>query len=271
MNLRHATIESLRGRRWRGYVRESTAAQADGWSPERQRQDIANAATELGMLEAEPSWYTRTGSGEKASDELEQALADAIAGQYEVLVVLTTSRFGRNRTEVARRKGEFRAAGIPVYFVQDRIVSGARSSRLLEGIREVIDEEENEQRRFFIAGGLRERQLAGQWVGAIPYGMRKHLADRPDGTRGWDGTLEDDPATIDVLRQIRSSTNHVKLTESLNERGVPSPRGGEWNRVTVWRIARNPIYEGRMVRYRRSTPAHYFEESSRDGRQEVAR
>ena len=136
MNLRHAKAEDLRGLRWRGYVRESTAAQAEKWSPERQRSDIVRAAGELGMTAAEPTWYERTGSGEAESAELARALADARAGRFDVLVVLTTSRFARNRTEAVRMKGEFRKAGVPVYFVLERIISGTRQNSLLEGVRE---------------------------------------------------------------------------------------------------------------------------------------
>ena len=81
MNVRHLRPENLRGLRWRGYVRESTAAQADKWSPERQRSDIARAADELGLVAAEPTFYERTGSGEAESVELALALADAKRGQ----------------------------------------------------------------------------------------------------------------------------------------------------------------------------------------------
>ncbi|MEI6358521.1 MAG: recombinase family protein, partial [Verrucomicrobiota bacterium] len=131
---------------WRGLVRESSAEQADGWSPDRQRSDIRRAADELGLVAAaDPLWYERVGSGEKtAVPELQRALADGRAGQYQVLVVLATSRFARNVTEARIVKRDFAAAGLAIYFVNDRIVSGARSSRLTEGIREVLDEEENE-------------------------------------------------------------------------------------------------------------------------------
>jgi pyruvate formate-lyase activating enzyme-like uncharacterized protein len=53
VNVRHLRPENLRNLRWRGYVRESTAAQADKWSAERQRSDIARAADELGLVAVE--------------------------------------------------------------------------------------------------------------------------------------------------------------------------------------------------------------------------
>jgi len=53
VNVRYLRPENLRNLRWRGYVRESTAAQADKWSAERQRSDIARAADELGLVAVE--------------------------------------------------------------------------------------------------------------------------------------------------------------------------------------------------------------------------
>jgi DNA invertase Pin-like site-specific DNA recombinase len=268
MNTRHLRPEHLAGLRWRGYIRESTQRQAEAWSPERQRQDIIRAADELGMVAAPDPWYERTGTGEAVSDELDRALTDK--GQYDVLIVLTTSRFARNRVEAGRRKAEFAAAGIPIYFVQDRIVSGARASRLLEGIREVLDEEENEQRRFWVAGGLRQRQASGRWVGVIPIGYRKRLVDFPDGTRGWDGHLEvDEPTAVAVVRIYDEATRGFgtrAIAAGLNADGVPSGSDRGWTFDRVHDILTNAVYSGRLVRYRREHPTAYYDHDGADGR-----
>ena len=108
MNTRHLQPSDLTGKRWRGLVRESSEAQADKWSPERQRDDLRRAGAELGMTGIEPLFYERVGSGETVGvEELRQALADGRAGEYDVLVVLHTSRFARNRAEAVRMKAEF--------------------------------------------------------------------------------------------------------------------------------------------------------------------
>jgi DNA invertase Pin-like site-specific DNA recombinase len=275
MNVRHLRVEDLRGLRWRGYVRESTAAQADKWSPERQRSDIVRAADDLGLTAAEPTFYERTGSGEAESSELALALADAKRGQYDVLLVLTTSRFARNRTEAVRVKALFRKANVPIYFVHERIVSGSRDSALNEGVREVLDENENETRRMWIAGGLRERMLSGRWSGKIPVGYRRVVKDFPDGTRRWDGGLEPDPVTAPVIRRIFSEfaagTAPLDIAHALNTEGARGPQG-PWERSGLVKVLRNPVYKGELVRYRNSRPTlHYFpEDDASDGRQVIA-
>lgn len=274
VNVRHLRADDLRGLRWRGYVRESTAAQADKWSPERQRSDIARAADELGLVAVEPTFYERTGSGEAESAELALALADAKRGQFDVLLVLTTSRFARNRTEAVRVKALFQKAGVPIYFVHERMVSGARQSSLLEGVKEVVDQEENETRRMWIAGGQRERMLSGRWLGHIPVGYRRVVVGFPDGTRRWDGGLEPDPERAAVVRRIYTSfeagTAPLDIAYALNSDGIRGPQG-PWTRSGLVQILRNPVYMGQLVRYRHARPTlHYYPESdAADGKRTI--
>ena len=273
MNTRHLRPEQLRGLSWRGLVRESSAAQAEKWSPDRQKADIERAAGELGLLPAaEPRWYEAVGSGEDPSHLLAPALADARAGSYDVLMVLTTSRFARNRSEAVRMKAEFARTGTVIYFVAERIVSGARQTALLEGVKEVVDAEENEVRRMWIAGGHRERFLAGRWNGAIPVGYRKALTDRPDGTRGWDGALEpsEDSQTVRLIYdRFASGVEPREIAFYLNAEGVRSARG-PWSRAQAVKVLRNPVYAGRLLRYRHHRAGHYYPESDEhDGRREM--
>lgn len=276
-NTRHLRPEDLAGLRWRGLVRESTERQADAWSPDRQRSDISRAADELGLLPAAPLFYERTGSGEKeAVPELRRALEDGKRGEYDVLVVFATSRFARNVTEARIVKRDFARAGIVIYFVYERIISGSRSGRLTEGIREVLDEEENETRRMWVAGGMRERQLSGRWIGRVPFGYRKLLVDFPDGSRGWDGGLELHPDEAPTVRRIfadlAGGIPSSRICINLNLAGNRRPSGRPWITSAVWNLISNPVYMGALVRYARTRTPHYYPTTDpHDGRREVAR
>lgn len=267
---RHLRAENLAGRRWRGLVRESTEQQADKWSPERQRDDLRRSAIELGMIPVEPLFYERVGSGE-AEDvpELAHALADGKAGQYDVLVVLATSRFARNRAEAVRMKAEFRRAGIVIYFVAQRLISGTYAGGLTEGIHEVIDEQENETRRFWIAGGQRQRQMAGRWTGVVPFGYRKRMVDRPDGSRGWDGVIEPNPAEAPTVRLMFDRAVQGVGTKGIavecNARGLRTAKGNLWRESRVRELLTNPAYAGRLVRYRFRIGRHYYDHDADDG------
>jgi site-specific DNA recombinase len=276
-NTRHLRPEDLAGLRWRGLVRESTERQAEAWSPERQRSDIRRAADELGMLPAEPLFYERVGSGEKTNvPEVRQALDEGRTGQYDVLVVLTTSRLARNATEARIIKRDFAKAGVVIYFAQDRIVSGARSSRLTEGIKEVLDEEENQTRRMWVAGGMRERHLSGRWQGRVPLGYRKQLVDFPDGTRGWDGGLEIDPDASAIVRRIfaeaAGGSPLSRIAIGLNVDGIRRVEGRPWTPNALREVIRNAVYKGALVRYQRGRTPHYYDAADpHDGRREIGR
>lgn len=273
---RHLRPEDLRGKRWRGLVRESSQEQAEQWSPDAQRHNLERAAEELGLVPAAaPMFYERVGSGEdERVTELVQALEDGKRGEYDVLVVMHTSRFARNRAESVVTKRDFRKAGIVIYFVVQRIISGTFASSLHEGISEVIDEHGNEERRFWIAGGQKERQLTGRWIGRIPYGYRRKLVDFPDGTRGWDGELEPNPDEAyvgEIYDLFLKGETHRSIAHRLTARGIRPRKSETWNGSVIRSILTNPVYRGRLIRYRLPKADHYYRESDpHDGQQEVA-
>lgn len=266
---RHLRPEDLRGKRWAGWLRESTEDQAD--AVVRQRADIERAAAELGLV-GPTWWYSRVGTGEAvAMPELEEALEDGRRGEYDVLVVYHTSRMGRNRAEVARQKAAFQKAGIVIYFAAQRMISGSVATGPMEGILEALDEYDNEQRRLWIAGGVRERQKAGRWSGAVPFGYRRALEDRPDGTRGYSGELEPDPEEAPIVARILTSeADSATMAAQLNEAGF-TLRGRPFTSQNVRRTRQNPVYRGDLVRYRLRTSAHYWnEDDPHDGRRTIA-
>jgi DNA invertase Pin-like site-specific DNA recombinase len=272
VNTRHLRAEDLRGKRARGLVRESTADQGESWSPARQRSDLIRAAAELGLTGLD-KWYVRIGSGEAEHvSELQEALADARAGEFDVLLVVHTSRFARNRAEAVEMKRAFRKAGVVIYFAAQRLISGTYAGSLTEGINEVIDEHENEQRRYWIAGGQRERQLSGRWVGRIPFGYRKALVDYTDGTRGWDGNLEVDPIEAEWIRWLfaQRGLTQGQLADALNDRGIVPRNGGRWTRHAIAYILANPLYAGTFVRYRTQIDRRYYPAADpADGRRTI--
>lgn len=267
---RHLRVEDLRGLRARGYIRESTQAQADRGTPvDRQRADIQRSIESLGMT-TDAHWYERTGSGEaQDAPELAAALADGRDKQYDVLVCFALSRFARDRAEAVIQKRAFTAAGVIIYFVAERLISGTYTSALAEGVGEVLDERANAERRMWIAGGQRQRQMSGRWLGVVPFGFRKVMVDKPDGSRGWDGALEPDPDTALVVRGIYDAAARGEggraIATSLNAAGHRTGSGGPWRPGSVDAVLTNPVYAGRLVRYRARLAGHYYDHEAEDG------
>src|SRR6185312_4432980 len=93
---RYASFDVLRGLRARGYVRVSTRDQADGYSPAFQLERQIAFAAHHGLVRDEVV-YEEYISGRSAlkRSQFRQAMADAEAGLYDVLLVYHTSRFAR--------------------------------------------------------------------------------------------------------------------------------------------------------------------------------
>ena len=64
--------------------------------------------------------------------------------------------------------------------------------------------------------------------------------------------LVPEPVEAAVVVQIYESyvlrgMGLMAISETLNARGVPAPRGGVWTKPTLWSILRNPVYLGTLV------------------------
>ena len=71
------------------------------------------------------------------------------------------------------------------------------------------------------------------------------------GYRAEDKELAIDPAQAETVRVIfelrRKRTGYRAIARTLNARGIPTARGGQWHGGTVRYILRNPIYKGRLA------------------------
>jgi site-specific DNA recombinase len=95
-----------------------------------------------------------------------------------------------------------------------------------------------------ITESMRARAMQAQGLGKPPYGYRK----------GPDGTLEvvrDEAAVVELIYRLytKDDLGLRLIAQHLNERGVPTRRGGQWNMVTIRDILRNPAYMGTYIRF----------------------
>ena len=102
---RPLTFEDFRGLRARGYVRDSSPDQRDGFGPDIQLRNIERFAESYGLI-LDQSFYTEfvTGRSVKRRNIFTQMIEDAQLDLYDVILVDHTSRFGRNQEESIRYK-----------------------------------------------------------------------------------------------------------------------------------------------------------------------
>jgi DNA invertase Pin-like site-specific DNA recombinase len=249
------------------YIRMSTDEQAN--SPERQRTQITAHCAQRGYrLVAEYADLGLRGT-DGTRPEFNRLLADALSGQFEVVVVDEQSRLARNDPVdfIAQVVHPLRKAGVRIDTVAKGVLDwddlggfivGAVSQHTASG--EVV----TLSRR--VVTELARKALTGDLVaGKPPYGYEQVWKDRKGtvvhrGKRtwtkrptGWEPHWEVKEEEAEVVRSIFRSyvaedQSLRSVAEGLAKQGVRTPRGGDnWSRSHLRNILTNRAYVGEWV------------------------
>ena len=132
--------EDLRGRRWAGYLRESTRGQADRYGPAIQRDEQARYAARYGLISSGLEYCDLvSGKDTLRRTDFQRMLVDAEAGRFEVLLCYDTSRFARNIADAYRYREQLERLGVVVVFCADGLIAGNTDTYELEGLKTVSD------------------------------------------------------------------------------------------------------------------------------------
>ena len=133
------------------------------------------------------------------------------------------------------------ALGVAVRFEKEHIGTDSMEAELLLSLMACLAEEESHNISGNIKWSIRKRFAGGEYLPSkTPYGYR----------RGEDG-LVPELAEAEVIRRIfdlaLSGCGCDTTAWLLNQEGISSPRGQEWNAGTIRMILRNPVYIGDML------------------------
>lgn len=194
-------------------------------------------------------------------------LRDAEAGQFQIILCKSQSRFTRDMELVEKYiHGKFPQWGIRFVAVADNVdtdIKGSKKARQINGlINEWYLEDLSENIRMVL--DFKRRQ--GQYIGGFPlYGYRKDPADRNRLV------VEEEAAAVvrRIYRWRLEGRGAGQIAALLNREGVDNPTrhkrklglacgggsdgGGLWNKTGVARILRNEMYAGVMVQGRKKT------------------
>ncbi len=197
-------------------------------------------------VDPEVSGYRRDQPG------LMDLLADVRAGKIDMVVCEALDRIARDGEDINWLGKKLRFDHVRLFTSMegeiDEIklaVAGLLGSMFLSNLR---------HKTF---RGMQAAVLAGRLAGGRAYGYRK--AKGLDGAPGIMEILPEEAATVRwIMEQFAAGRSSVSLATELNQRGVPGPRGGQWNASTIRGdpkkqvgILNNPLYRGRLVWGRR--------------------
>ena len=195
--------------------------------------------------------YQEVVSGDSiaARPEVQKLLEEVSAGLYAGVLVVDVERLARgNSADQAYISQVFQFSGT-------KIITPAKTY-------DPSDEFDEEYFEFGLFMSRREyktitRRLVrgressaaeGKWVSSIaPYGYRRVKLDQEKGY-----TLEPDPEEAEVLRDIfaqyLAGQGTKRIANRLNDRRIPTRRGGPWTCSTISNILSNPAYCGKVRR-----------------------
>ncbi|MFF7143607.1 recombinase family protein [Streptomyces nodosus] len=211
---------------------------------ERQEADC-RAWAERNGLTVRKVHIDRGRSGYKTVERkgFDAALAAVTAGVVGTLIVWQLDRLSRKGIgQVGRVLDDIEKAGGRLVSVVDGLDTSNDSARMVVAMLAELARSESKNLGTRVGHAKRYLRSKGQWTGGKPpYGL---LIDPKTKN------LVHDPEYAVYARLIAdealAGTSLVKIARLLNEYGILSPRGGQWNAASIMQLLRSPAFAGLM-------------------------
>lgn len=238
-----AKAKSRKKLRVAAYARVSTDSNEQLISLETQKNHYER------YIKARPDWeyaglyYDEGVTGTKMAkrDGLLRLLADCDRGLIDYIIVKSISRFSRNTVDSIETVRQLCEKGIYIYFEKENIDTGKMEGELLLSILSSLAESESHSIAENNKWGIQKRYQNGTFkIGYPPYGY--------DNVQGQMVVNEEQAETVRwIFKEVLSGKSPGTVARELNEKGVPSKRGGNWTGHTINGMIRNEKYTGDVI------------------------
>lgn len=212
------------------YCRISRDREGQGLGVERQEQDCRALAGRLGLsvarvfVDNDVSAY----SGRKRP-QFEEMMRQVEGGQVAVILAYSNSRLTRRPLELERLIAMHAQTGVRLHTVaagEDDLSTA--DGRMVARIKASVDRAESDRISDRVRRQQQQAREAGKWHGGWrPYGYED------DGVT----VRESEAAVIEqTARRLIGGQSLAALVADLNQRGVPTSRGGRWSSRTLRRV-----------------------------------
>src|SRR5918912_2343413 len=182
-----------------GYIRVSHKVQAEGHSPEIQREAIKRLARQEGLILTDDMIEEDHERGSKVTRKGYQAIIEAVrACRVGAVLVYMFDRWGRDGAEWLARAREFERLGVPIISVQE----GRDEGGLIRFVRAGMAEEESRKIARRVIEPRTESAHDGVFMGPTPYGYKRKYPEWDGKGKRPFGLLVPDEATAWVVQEI---------------------------------------------------------------------
>ncbi len=227
------------------YIRESTTGQDAGFSPAKQEKDIREYAKRNNIKIV--ALYKDLVSGRTAAKRPDflRMIEDAKKGLFSKILVFHSSRFARNAEEARRYKRILKGYGVSVVSVTQLFGDPANpSTRLNEGINELIDEQVSENISFWMKHALMEKREQGYAPGNPPLGYFR----KTDNKKDWFVDPKEERIINEMYRLYATGKHSMKeVANILNSRDYKTKLGNPFTYSSIKCHLINRAYLGEIV------------------------
>jgi len=233
-------------RRTAGYGRVSTNEEEQQSSYEAQVEYYTR------YIQANPEWeFVRvyadegiSGTSTKGREQFNQMVEDALAGQIQLIITKSVSRFARNTVDSLTTIRRLKEAGCECYFEKENIWTFDGKGELLLTIMSSLAQEEARSLSENITWGKRRACEAGKVY--LPY---KRFLGYEKGEDGRPQIVEREAVVVRLIYTLFLQGKTVNyIARHLTAQGIPTPGGKEnWSVSTVRSILLSEKYKGEAI------------------------
>ncbi len=220
-------------------------------------------------IKANPEWefaglyYDEgiTGTKKEKRPELLRMIADCEQSKIDLIVTKSISRFARNTMDCLGLVRKLTKLGISVYFESENINTGSMESELMLSILSGLAEGESASIAENNKWSIQRRFQNGTYkIGCSPYGY-----DAVDGEL----IVNEQQAEIVrfIFSEILSGKSLHKIADALNQRNIPSKKGGRWKANALRNMVVNEKYIGDAL-FQKTYSDSQFNRHKNDGEKE---
>ena len=231
----------LKRKRVCAYARVSTNSEAQGESLENQTIYYRN------LIEANPE-YEHIGifadqgitGTKKVRPEFQKMLALARAGEIDLILTKSISRFARNTTIVLEMVRELKELDVEVFFEKENISSTSGDGEVMLTVLSSFAQEESKS----ASENLKWRYRRKFEEGKVAINTTRFMGY--DKNQQGDLVINPDQAEIvrRIFRDYVGGKGSFVIAKALNAEGVGTVAGGKWHSDTVLGILKNEKYNG---------------------------
>lgn len=227
------------------YIRVSTDDQVE-YSPDSQLKAIRNYAKQNDMILPEEFIFIDEGIRGRKADKrpaFQQMIGTAKLKPkpFDVILLWKFSRFARNREDSIVYKSMLRKqCSIDVISISEQLGED-KTSILIEALIEAMDEYYSLNLAEEVRRGMNEKFSRGEVVSQPPFGYRMGNGKFiPDETNA--------PIVKMIFNDYIMGMGSRTIASKLNDMGIKSTKGNNFENRTVEYILTNPVYTGKLRR-----------------------